>query len=181
MLNTQLKLNKLSQVSRTNVLSSGFTLIELLVVIVILAILAVAVIVAINPAQRIAAANNSTIKSNISSWASSAGAYAAEFGTFPYEFDDFAWNPSTLAVTTSVWNVGSSAAKSYTVGGVVYTYASADKTGDADGTCNKTSTSCGAMSISAPVNAGDSSTGLWCFQSNSGSISNPPVATGCKP
>ena len=44
----------------------GFTLIELLIVIAILGILAAVVLVAINPAQRIAEANDTKAKSNVS-------------------------------------------------------------------------------------------------------------------
>jgi|GEM_PF-7026026 len=105
MLNTQLKLNKLSQVSRTNVLSSGFTLVELLVVIVILAILAVAVIVAINPAQRIAASDNARTKSDLASFGSSAGIYSTDFSTYPPAFGGTGYDQTTGAAATSAWSV----------------------------------------------------------------------------
>jgi prepilin-type N-terminal cleavage/methylation domain-containing protein len=45
--------------------SKGFTLIELLIVIAIIGILAAALLVALNPGQRIAAARNSRVRSDI--------------------------------------------------------------------------------------------------------------------
>lgn len=69
----------------TKTLSKGFTLIELLVVIAIIGILAAVVLIAINPAERIAEANDSKTKSNIgqvataveSCYTANAGSYAA--------------------------------------------------------------------------------------------------------
>ena len=51
-------------------LSKGFTLIELLVVIAILGILAAVVLIAINPAERIKEANDTQIRSDVSTIAS---------------------------------------------------------------------------------------------------------------
>jgi type IV pilus assembly protein PilA len=64
-------------------LTQGFTLIELLVVIAIIGILAAVVLVAINPAQRIAEANDSKVKSNIGQVATALEAcYTANAGTY---------------------------------------------------------------------------------------------------
>ena len=169
MLNTQLKLQKLNRISRTNIVSSGFTLIELLVVIVILAILAVAVIVAINPAQRISAANNSTIQSNEASWGSSAASYAAQNGGYPTN-----WAATGGSGTAgAAWTIGTGASGAvYTVSGVAYTYAVNPSS------CNATTTPCTDVSISAPVNTGDGHAGIWCFQSKTGTVTN---VTGTSP
>ena len=53
--------------AQKDLLNRGFTLIELLVVIAVLGILAAVVLVAINPAQRFAEANDSGVKSNLAS------------------------------------------------------------------------------------------------------------------
>ena len=58
----------------------GFTLIELLVVIAILGILAAVLMVALNPAQKIAAGKNSTVKSDLSSLGSQASLFNTDTG-----------------------------------------------------------------------------------------------------
>ena len=65
-------------------LSKGFTLIELLVVIAILGILAAVVLVAINPAQRIAEANDTKMKSAVSSVATAVEACYTQTATGDY-------------------------------------------------------------------------------------------------
>ena len=67
----------------TKSLQKGFTLIELLVVIAIIGILAAVVLVAINPAQRIAEANDSKTKSNVGQVATAAEAcFTANAGSY---------------------------------------------------------------------------------------------------
>lgn len=67
----------------TKSLQKGFTLIELLVVIAIIGILAAVVLVAINPAQRIAEANDSKTKSNVGQVATALEAcYTANAGSY---------------------------------------------------------------------------------------------------
>ena len=67
----------------------GFTLIELLVVIGILAVLAAGVVALINPQDKLYAANDSKVQSDIGELAVGAQAYAATHnGFFPAAFTD---------------------------------------------------------------------------------------------
>jgi len=64
--------------------NKGFTLIELLIVIAILGILASATLVAINPVDKINAANDSRVQSDIASLANASVAYSTTHnGLFP--------------------------------------------------------------------------------------------------
>lgn len=66
--------------------NKGFTLVELLVVIAILGILAAGLLVAINPIDRINAANDSRVKSDIGTIARTLEAFAAEHdGVYPVD------------------------------------------------------------------------------------------------
>lgn len=66
----------------------GFTLVELLVVMAVLAVLASGLIVAINPADKIAAANDTKVQNDISQIAAALVAYsAANSGDFPAVLD----------------------------------------------------------------------------------------------
>lgn len=62
--------------------SKGFTLIELLIVIAILGVLAAGVLVAIDPVDKINAANDAKVQSDIGVQASASEAYAATHGGF---------------------------------------------------------------------------------------------------
>ena len=65
-------------------LTKGFTLIELLVVIAILGILDAVVLIAINPAQRIAEANDTQVRSDVSTIASAVEACFTSNATGTY-------------------------------------------------------------------------------------------------
>jgi len=62
---------------------NAFTLIELLVVIAIIGVLAAVVLVAINPAKRMAQARDSGRKSDIGQIATALQAYYTTFGSYP--------------------------------------------------------------------------------------------------
>lgn len=72
--------NKFSSKGNVLSLSKGFTLIELLIVIAILGVLAAVVLVAINPGQRIAAARNSRVRSDLASMGSVANIFNTDTG-----------------------------------------------------------------------------------------------------
>ena len=60
----------------------GFTLIELLITIAIVGILSAAVLVGINPAKKIAQANDSKVKSNVGQVATALQSFYTRFQTF---------------------------------------------------------------------------------------------------
>lgn len=63
--------------------SKGFTLIELLVVIAILGVLATITLVAVNPLEQIAKANDSKTKQSVTQLGGSLTAYLSQSQTFP--------------------------------------------------------------------------------------------------
>lgn len=71
-----------------NVFSKGFTLIELLVVIAILGVLAAGVFIVVDPANKVAQANDVKVQSDVSGAGRAAARYVATHGGF---------FPSTLA------------------------------------------------------------------------------------
>lgn len=69
--------------------SSGFTLIELLVVIAVIGILAAATLIAVDPIDRINAANDSRMQQTIGSLASASETYAVSHnGYYPTQISD---------------------------------------------------------------------------------------------
>jgi len=71
----------------------GFTLIELLVVMGVLAVLAAGLVVAINPADKLKAANDAKVQSDISQIATAANAYAtSKNGFYPANQTDLTGN-----------------------------------------------------------------------------------------
>lgn len=80
-------------------LKKGFTLIELLVVIAIMAVISAAVLVAIDPIDKINAANDSRSQADIGQVASAVTAYAtSNNGSYPAAAD---WGALGTALTTA--------------------------------------------------------------------------------
>lgn len=74
----------------------GFTLVELLVVIGVLGVLAAGLVVVINPADKIAQANDAKVKNDMSQIASAGKRYSATSGNWPKVQGDFI--PSELTI-----------------------------------------------------------------------------------
>jgi prepilin-type N-terminal cleavage/methylation domain-containing protein len=133
----------------------GFTLIELLIVIAILGILAAGVLVAIDPVDKINAANDAKVQSDIGVQASASEAYAAAHsGFYPASAADL--STAGELKTTPVAPTG------YT-----YTFVSAPASCTAGTTCTSvviTSTlkSKKYTGVSTPFQRYESSTGKTC-------------------
>jgi prepilin-type N-terminal cleavage/methylation domain-containing protein len=156
--------------------SKGFTLIELLIVVAILGILATAVLVAINPSQKMAAAKNSTVKSDLASIGSAATLFSTDTGigagcagSYPMAFGATGVGCTGTAPTfMDAINSPSGAA---------YVFKSIPS-----GTCNMGTIPCTAVSVSGPTfNDGVTTTGVWCWRSATGVITNPATAALCAP
>ena len=131
----------------------GFTLIELLITIAIIGILSAAVLVGINPAQKINAANDSKAKSDVAQVATAAQSYFTAKQTYPLTIATLTTS-SELSVTPTV------PTSAYT-----YTYAPSNASCTAANPCLTFSMS---ATLKAPATAGN---GLWCYQSSKGTAS----------
>jgi len=188
--------------------SKGFTLIELLVVIAILGILAAVLMVALNPAQRMAAARNSTVKSDITSAGSQANLFNTDTGSGAGCVASYApaWNTNTISCNPVIANYMIVAPLD--PNGTAYTYKSASAVGGigAQGVasavlsnCNPVlaATPCVAVAISGPAFRDGSvyggvavtNNGTWCWRSATGSVTYvvapapyaAGVGSGCNP
>ena len=145
----------------------GFTLIELLVVIAILGILAAVLMVALNPAARIAAARNSRVRSDLSSIGSQAMLFNNDTGTnagctasYPLTFGSAAVGCTTGITFMAAINDPS---------GTVYDFEAIPA-----GTCNMGLIPCTAVSVMGNAydddGAGPAVAGVYCWRSATGVI-----------
>jgi prepilin-type N-terminal cleavage/methylation domain-containing protein len=140
----------------------GFTLIELLIVIAIIGVLAGAVLLALNPVARINAANDATLKSNVS---------AIQNAVMLFQSDNQKL-PTTVAAITSP----------YTISGVtnpaaLAAWPTSPNTTSYVLTLNGTTTNIGVYAtMNAPMTAGD----IWCWKSATNQ-SFETTAAGCTP
>lgn len=143
----------------------GFTLIELLIVIAILGVLAAAVIAAINPAKRIAQANDAALKNDVGAIATAMQAY--------YTTNQFyALDVAALVTSKDL----KSEPKIPPARTVVYTVSRT-----AGCTAVAPYTGC-EVSVSAPLN--DPSLGAgsrWCWKSAVTGATEVTAAAGCAP
>ncbi len=166
-----------NNLSFLNSFKQGFTLIELLVVIVIIAVLATAIIVAINPAQKVASSRDAKVKGDMNQLISAITAFATEAGgaSFP------AVNTDLTAASTTVNGVAvGQEIKSYPVPPTgVYTYTAYQAAG---GTlaCTDVAGNCGAASLYGP-NYSAGGTNVWCWRSATNTLTSAANAAACAP
>lgn len=90
-------------------MKKGFTLIELLVVIAVLAVLAAGVFIAIDPLDKMRAANDSKVQNDIGQLGQGLEAYAvANGGTYPANFQTLTWSGDLKVVPVPPAGYGSS-------------------------------------------------------------------------
>ena len=168
----------------------GFTLIELLIVIAILGVLAAALLVAINPAQKIAAGRNSTVRSDLSSLGSQANIFNTDAGT-NCTFGTFPAGPMTAGVFSGT-GCPATATPTYQVmgqdqgaaAGTNYIYKSSLTVGGVVNNCTGLTAvqACVAISISGTSqNDGINAAGAWCYRSATGTIGFVAAAANCTP
>lgn len=152
--------------------SKGFTLIELLIVIAILGVLAAAILIAINPAQRIASARNARVKSDLSSIGNSAILFNTDTGinagctaSYPSGFGAAA-NGCTAGITFM--------ASIYDPSGTVYDFEALPAS------CT-TTTPCTSVSVAGPayVDGVVTTAGVWCWRSTTGTIEYAAADANC--
>lgn len=147
---------------------NAFTLIELLIVIAIIGVLAAVVLIAINPARRMAQARDSGRKSDIGQMATALQAYFTTNSSYPAG----SGAPGGLTALTASGDL-KTITKDPTGGEYTYTVQDAG-----------TSTAESAVYdiLEAPTTAG--STGgnaVWCWRSTAGSAVEITGATTCTP
>ncbi len=151
--------NKFSTFNSQLSICKGFTLIELLIVIAVLGVLSAGVLVAIDPVDKINAANDSNVQTDIATIANAAAAYAVSHNGF------YADGPLAEAMVTLVaqgeLKLAIAARTGYT-----YTYSSLpDDACTAGVTCTNvivTSTLRAKKYTATPFQRYESSTGKTC-------------------
>ena len=174
--------NKKKKISHFS-FQKGFTLIELLIVIAILGILAVAILVAINPGQRIAAARNSRVRSDLANLGSAANIFNTDTGlstdcvgggSYPSSFNQTVCNAKFPASPISP-------------SGSAYTYKKIPgaQAQPAIAACApNTAIPCTAISIEGPAYSdgfiSTTTSNMWCWRSATGTITQSTAAI-CAP
>lgn len=144
--------------------SKGFTLIELLIVIAILGILAATVLVAMNPAQRVASGRNARVRADLAALGSEANIYSTDTG-----LDSACAQPGYPTIFnamcgTSTFRPNGSPA---TPTGGIYTIT---------GTTTAIGISGPAFNDGATIT---NDTSEWCWRSATGQIVSQPAANAC--
>ncbi len=165
---------KTTALKKINKLQQGFTLIELLVVIVIIAVLATAIIVAINPAQKVAASRDAKVQGDLNQLISAIIAFNTEGSAYPQNNGDL-----TAASTTVNGVAVGQEIKSYPVPPTgVYTYQALQTTGGA--ACTDATGNCAVASLYGPAyQAGG--TNVWCWKSSTNTLTVVANAAACAP
>ena len=148
-------------------IKKGFTLIELLITIAIVGILSAAVLVGINPAKKMAQANDSKVKNDVGQAATALQSYFTANGYYPLT--------TTGAMNTALTTSGDLGAAMNTT---TYTYLAYQATGGVVACTNAVGSLCGAASLSGALQAGISTNSGWCYKTATGTVVD---ATVCAP
>ena len=130
-------------------MKKGFTLIELLITIAIIGVLSAAVLIGLNPAQKIAQANDSKVKSDVGQVATAVQTYYTAYQVYPVTGSA----GITALVSTSELRVAPSTAITYTLSGSNFSVSGP---------------------ISAPKTAGNT---MWCYRSATGTAIEATACT----
>ena len=154
--------------------SKGFTLIELLIVIAIIGVLAAVLLVALNPAQRIAAARNSRVREDVLSIGNSANLFNTDTGINAGCVGSY---PSGFGVQGSGCTVAVNfMATLNDPSGVAYVVVKAPAA------CDMNATPCTGFSAYGTAFADASAgiaKGIWCWRSSVGQVTWQLNAAAC--
>lgn len=155
-------------------MKKGFTLVELLVVIAIIGVLAAAILVAINPAERIAEARDSQTKNDIGAIATGLTTYFTRNGYYPDALSALAQPTGDLKALPTAPVDGpdeGGAVRTYNNGYAAYPAGGLESANtEARSYWQMTGTTNGAV-------AGAANNGVWCFQSATGAAGKLVLAS----
>jgi prepilin-type N-terminal cleavage/methylation domain-containing protein len=164
--------------------SKGFTLIELLIVIAIIGILAAALLVALNPAQKIAAANNARVKADVANMGNSANLFATDsgirgcVGTYPNSFGF--QNPACPAGAVGPIFMGTTTPKDPS--NIDYVIVKSNSTVGVGACAGTAASPCLAWAVYGTAYPDTSANpavvaGFWCWKSWTGQVKNVATAS----